>query len=170
MDRRALEEYERGPLSFERVVFPTLAERRDLGGRVVAGNWLDIGTRELLLDTNGYVLEGRSPLYRPEEAHAGPGGIRRGTWSWVDASASIHGSAVIEEGMVMEDAVVGEGAVVRRAVVGPGSVVEDGALVTGASLVGPGARIGTGCEVDFGMRVAPDAVLPAGSVTFGPPS
>jgi hypothetical protein len=49
-------------------------------------------------------------------------------------------------------------------------VVEGGALVTGASFVGPGARIGAGCEIDFGMRVAPDAVIRPGSVTFRPPA
>ena len=85
-------------------------------------------------------------------------------------AAAVHDAALIEEGIAMEDAVVGEGAVVRRAVIGPGAVVEAGALVNGASFVGPRARISTGCEIDFGMRVAPDAVLPAGYVTFRPPA
>lgn len=170
MARRALQEYPPGRLSFERVVFPTLAGRHDLGGIAVQGHWLDIGTQELLLDTNGYVMQGNSPLYRPDEPHGGPGGLRRGLWSWVDGTATVHDTAVIDEGMVMEEAVVAEGAVVRGAVVGPGAVVETGALVTGASFIGPGARIGSGCEIDFGMRVAPGAVLEAGSVTFRPPA
>jgi mannose-1-phosphate guanylyltransferase len=170
LQRRALEEYDRGRLSFERVVFPKLAERGDLGGSLVRGHWLDIGTQELLLDTNGYVMEGHSPLYRPNDPHGGPGGTRRGSWSWVDDSATLHDAAVIEEAVVMEGAVIEEGAVVRRAVVGPGAVVESGAMVTGASFVGPGARVGASCEIDFGMRVAPGAMLPAGSVTFRPPA
>jgi len=169
MQRRVLEEYDRGRLSFERVVFPTLAERHDLGGVLVKGTWLDIGTQELLIETNGFVMRGESSLYQPEAAHAGPGGIREGSWSWVADGATVHEGAVIEEGMVMDGARVAEGAVIRRAVVGPGAEIEAGALVAGASFVGPGARIGAGCEIDGGMRVAPDAVLPPGSVTFKPP-
>jgi mannose-1-phosphate guanylyltransferase len=170
LQRRALEEYPRGRLSFERVVFPTLAERRDLGGVRVEGRWLDIGTQALLLDTNGFVLSGQSTLHQPDAAHDGPGGQREGAWSWVADDAAVHAGAVIEEGMVMEGAEVHDGAVVRRAVVGPGSVVGEGALVTGDSFVGPGARIGAGCEIDGGMRVAPDAELPPGAVTFRPPA
>lgn len=170
LERRALEEYPRGRLSFERVVFPTLAARGDLGGVLVEGRWLDIGTQALLLDTNGFVLSGKSTLYRPETPHAGSGGNREGSWSWVADGATVHDDAVIEEGMVMEGAVVHGGAVVRRAVVGPGAVIGAGSLVTGDAFVGPGARIGAGCEIDGGMRVAPDAVLPPGSVTFRPPA
>ena len=169
LERRALDGYEEGRLSFERTVFPTLAERRDLGGVQVSGRWLDIGTPGLLLDTNGVVLRGESALYRPDRAHAGSGGERMGSWSWVAPSARVGEDAVIEEAMVMEGARVAGGAVVRRAVIGPGAVVVDGASVGGDSLVGPGSSIGAGCEVDFGMRVAPGAILEAGSVTFRPP-
>jgi len=169
LQRRALEEYDPGRLSFERSVFPALAERRDLGGTMVGGTWLDIGTQDLLIDTNGFVLRGESSLHRPETPHAGPGGTRQGSWSWVAEGAIVHSRAVVEEGMVMEGAEVAEGAVIRRAVVGPGALIGADAIVSGASLVGPGARIGAGCEIDGGMRVAPDAVLPPGSVTFRPP-
>ena len=169
MQRRALEEYGRGRLSFERVVFPNLVERRDLGGIAVSGRWLDIGTQELLLETNGIVMRGESSLHRPDVPHGGPGGSREGSWSWVADRALVDDAAVIEEGMVMEGAEVAVGAVIRRAVIGPGAVIGPDVLVTGASLVGPGARIGAGCEIDGGMRVAPDAVLAPGSVTFGPP-
>lgn len=169
MQRRALEEYDRGRLSFERVVFPNLVERRDLGGIEVSGRWLDIGTQELLLDTNGIVMRGESSLHRPDTPHGGPGGIREGSWSWVADRALVDDAAVIEEGMVMEGAEVAAGAVIHRAVIGPGAVIGPDVLVTGASLIGPGARIGAGCEIDGGMRVAPDVVLAPGSVTFGPP-
>ncbi|MCB2223882.1 MAG: NTP transferase domain-containing protein [Actinobacteria bacterium] len=170
LQRRALEGYEPGPLSFERVVFPTLAAAGDLGGVPVEGRWLDIGTQALLLDTNGYVLRGHSTLHRPPAAHAGAGGRREGEWSWVADGAEVDAAAVIEEGMVMEGASVAAGAAVRRAVVGPGAVVGEGALVTGCAFVGPGAHVGARCEIDAGMRVAPDAVLTAGSVTFRPPA
>jgi len=169
MQRSVLGEYDRGRLSFERVVFPALVERGDLGGIAVSGQWLDIGTQDLLLETNGIVMRGESSLHHPDSPHGGPGGVRAGSWSWVAGSAKVDDDAVIEEGMVMDGAEVAAGAVVRRAVVGPGAVIGPDALVTGASLVGPDARIGAGCEIDGGMRVAPGAVLAPGSVTFGPP-
>jgi NDP-sugar pyrophosphorylase family protein len=168
--RRALEEYPRGRLSFERVVFPALAERRELGGLAVTGRWLDIGTGELLLETNGVVLRGESTLHRPEGGpHAGPGGVREGSWSWVDPDAEVAADAVIEEGMVMAGARIGPGAVIHNAVVGPGAAIGPGSVVAGGAMVGPGADIGPGCEIDNGMRVGPGAVLDAGSVTFRPP-
>ncbi|MBU1226243.1 MAG: NTP transferase domain-containing protein [Actinobacteria bacterium] len=169
LQRRVLEEYQRGRLSFERVVFPTLTRRGDLGGILVSGTWLDIGTQQLLVDTNGFVMRGQSSLHRPAGPHGGSGGIRKGSWSWVAGGAVVHEGATIEEGMVMEGAEVADGVVVRGAVVGPGARIGAGALIAGASLVGPGATIGAGCEIDSGMRVAPDAVLPPGSVTFRPP-
>lgn len=169
LQRRVLESYPPGRLSFERVVFPALAGQGDLGGISVRGTWLDIGTPRLLVETNGFVLRGESSLHRPPHPHAGSGGVRRGAWSWVAEGATVHDGAVIEEGMVMEGAEVAEGAIVRRAVVGPGASIGRGAVVTDASLVGPGARIGAGCEIDAGMRVAPEAVLAPGSVTFGAP-
>ncbi len=169
LQRRVLEEYDRGRLSFERVVFPTLAERGDLGGILVSGTWLDIGTPQLLVDTNGFVMRGKSSLNPSATPHAGTGGIRKGSWSWVADGARVHDGAIVEEGMVMEGAEVDNGAVVRGAVVGPRARIGAGALVAGASLVGSAATIGAGCEIDVGMRVAPDAVLPPGSVTFRPP-
>lgn len=173
LQRRALEEYPKGSLSFERVVFPALAERNDLGGIVVDGDWLDIGTPELLLETNGYVLTGNSPLFRPDRPHLGPesaGGRRAGAWSWVGEGVEIAPDAVIEESLVLPGARVEAGAVVRHAVVGAAAAIGEGALITGASMIGPGAVIGSGCEIDAGMRVAPGAVLEPGSVTFRPPS
>lgn len=170
LDKRALDGYGPGPLSFERVVFPALAVERDLGGVPLRGRWLDIGTPALLLATNGIVMTGQSSLHRPPDPHGGPGGTRAGAWSWVADDARVHEGALVEEALVMSGAEVGDGAVVRRAVIGPGAVVEGGALVTGASLVGPGARIGAGCEIDSGMRVAPGAGIAPGAVTFRPPA
>jgi mannose-1-phosphate guanylyltransferase len=172
LERRALEEYSQGSLSFERVVFPALAERGELGGIVVSGSWLDIGTPDLLLDTNGYVLCGNSALHRPERSHLAPegsGGRRAGAWSWVAEGVEMEDAAMVEEALVLTGARIGAGAVVRRAVIGVGASVGPNALVTGASIVGPGAMIGAGCEIDAGMRVAPGAELPPGSVTFRPP-
>jgi mannose-1-phosphate guanylyltransferase len=169
MRREALFSYPKGPLSFERVVFPALAEQGKLGGVVVDGGWLDIGTPDLLLDTNGVALTGGTSLHAADSAHTGSGGRRDGAWSWVAAGAEIADDAVIEESMVLEGAVVSSGAVVRRGLVGWDATISRNCTVTGGAVVGPGAVIGAGCELAGGVRIAPDAELPPGSVTFLPP-
>ncbi len=169
MTREALADYPRGPLSFERVVFPDLAAGQRLGGVVVEGTWLDIGTPDLLLETNGFVLRGGSTLHRPESPHGGTGGVRDGGWSWVAPGAEVAADAVVAESLVLEGAVVGTGAQVRRGIVGWEATVGPGTTVTGSAVVGPGAVIGAGCEFDAGVRVGPGARVPDGSITFNPP-
>lgn len=161
MRREAIEPYPAGRLSFERVVFPELVEAGRLGGVAIEGEWLDIGTNQLYLDTHDAVAAGRSRLVRFED-DSDP-------WVWVDPTADVADSAVVAETLVLAGATVSPGATVRRAVIGPGARVETGAIVTGATLVGEGAVVGSGCELDHGMRVAPGATLTAGSITFSPP-
>jgi NDP-sugar pyrophosphorylase family protein len=170
MSRDALAAYQRGPLSFERVVFPDLAKRRRLGGVVVEGTWLDIGTPDLLLDTNGFVLGGGSSLHEPESPHAGTGGVREGGWSWVAPGAQVASDAVVAESLVLDGAVIEAGAVIRRGLVGWGAKVGSETTVTGSAVIGPGAVVGAGCEFDAGVRVGPGAEVPDGSITFNPPA
>lgn len=172
MSRSAIERYPEGRLSFERVVFPDLAERGVLGGVVIEGKWMDIGTPELYLDCTGDVLHGATVLHRPDGPHLVEGelaGRTAGSWSWIAPGASVAEGATVEEAVVLPGASVEAGAVVRRAVIGWGAVVEADSLVTGDTLVGAGARIGARSELDHGIRVAPTAELPPGAVTFSPP-
>lgn len=169
MTRAALDPYPRGRLSFERVVFPALAEAGSLGGVVVEGGWLDIGTPDLLLDTNGFVLQGGSSLHAPGSAHGGSGGRREGAWSWVAEGAEVAEDAVVAESLVLAGARIGPGARLHRGVVGWDATVGRDAVVRGAAVVGPGAVVGDGCELEAGARVAPGAHLPAHSITFRPP-
>ncbi len=162
MRREIIERYPRGPLSFERVVFPDLVESGELGAVTVEGEWLDIGTGELYLATHDAVAAGRSRLVRFPEPAADP-------WVAVEAGAVIEPGAIVEEAIVMAGATIQSGATVRRAVVGRRAIVESGALVTGASLVGEDAVIGGGCEIVNGARVAPGVTLAPGSITFSPP-
>lgn len=170
--RSAIEAYPEGPLSFEHVVFPDLVERHALGGVVIEGSWLDIGTPQLYLDTTGAVLNGATRLYEPSGPHLIDGtvdGIVGGGWSWVGEGARVFDGAVVEEAVILPGAVVERGATVRRAVVGWDAVVGEGSFVTGDSMVGVAARIGPDCELDFGVRVAPGTELGPGAVTFSPP-
>jgi len=165
MRRQALAGYPRGPLSFERVVFPDLVERRSLAGVTVDAAWIDIGTPALYLDTHAEVLIERGT------PHVGPQGTQpSGAWSWIADDAAVSPDATVSESVILGGAIVEDGAVVHRAVVGWNAEIGRGASVRGDTLVGSRARVGPGCELDHGMRVAADAVLSAGAVTFRPPT
>ncbi|MBT8192889.1 MAG: NDP-sugar synthase [Acidimicrobiia bacterium] len=162
MKKEVLERYPQGRLSFEHVVFPDLVEAGELGGFVIEGEWLDIGTNELYLATHDAVAAGRSRLVKFPDPVPAP-------WVYVEGGAEIEPGATVEEAIVLDGATIAAGAVVRRAVIGRGAVVEEGAIVTGASLVGENATIGAGCEIAAGARIAPGARLEPGSITFSPP-
>ncbi|MGI9609694.1 MAG: sugar phosphate nucleotidyltransferase [Acidimicrobiia bacterium] len=162
MKREVLEAYPDGPLSFEHAVFPDLVAAGGLGGFVIEGEWLDIGTNELYLETHDAVAAGRSRLVRFPEPVPDP-------WVYVEDGAVIDSAAIVEEAVVLAGATIAAGATVRRAVIGRGAVVEAGAIVSGSSLVGENATIGAGCEITAGARIAPGARLEPGSITFSPP-
>lgn len=172
MTRDAIAGYPEGPLSFERVVFPDLAERSALGGVVIEGRWMDIGTPELYLDATGAVLNGATSLHRPDGPHLVEGDVAGevgGAWAWVAPDATVAAGAIVRESVVLPGSVIESDAVIDRAVIGWDVVVESGSIVTGGTMIGAGARIGAGSELDHGMRVAPGAVLRPGDVTFSPP-
>jgi mannose-1-phosphate guanylyltransferase/phosphomannomutase len=174
-ERRTLEQFEPGPLSFERRVFPDLAAQKDLGATVIEGAWLDIGTPELFLDTHERLLTGRTALGKDTRPHgAGAGAVvegdRRGAWSWIGAGASIEEGATVREAVVLDGAVVRSGATVEHAVVGWGTEVRAGATVSGQTLVGRGCVIGESCELIGGMRVASGTVLGRRGISFTAPS
>lgn len=175
LQKRALASYPEGPLSFERVVFPDLVERGQLGAVVVEGAWLDIGTAELYLATHQRVLAGGSRLVSPVSAHlvepeAEVAGALRGAWSYIGPKAVIEAGAVVEEAVVLDRARIRTGAVVKGAVVGWEAEVKANAVVTDAAMVGEGAVIGEGCELAAGVRIAPRARLSRGAISFRPPA
>jgi mannose-1-phosphate guanylyltransferase len=166
MTRAAFEGYDPGPLSFERVVFPALAARGDLAGIVVEGRWIDIGTPDNYLDATAAVLRGESRLHHPEPAvHLADDG----PWAWVGRKAWVEEGATVTRSVLLPGARVVRGATVEDAIVGWEGVVGEDAVVRGHSMIGPRATIGSGCEIDHGARIAPDAVLPHGSITFTAP-
>lgn len=172
LTREAIADYPEGRLSFERVVFPDLTARSALGGVVIPGRWMDIGTPELYLDATGAMLQGATSLHRPDGPHLVEGEVEGevgGAWAWIAPGSTVAEGAVVRESVVLPGAVVEAGATVDRAVIGWGAVIGAGSTVTGATMVGARARIGAGSELDHGMRIAPDAVLRPGDVTFSPP-
>jgi len=172
MSRSAVEPYPAGRLSFERTVFPDLAERGALGGVVIDGRWMDIGTPELYLDATGAVLHHATGLHAPDGPHLVEGdlaGTVEGSWSWIAPGATVAVGATVAEAVVLPGATIESGATVRNAVVGWDATIGQGAIVTGASMIGRGAKIGAGTELDHGARIAAGAVLRPGDITFSPP-
>ncbi|MEE8331320.1 MAG: NDP-sugar synthase [Acidimicrobiia bacterium] len=172
-NRRAFEGFDAGRLSFERSVFPALVERGDLGGVVVTGSWLDIGTPDLWLESHAAILGGQTS-FEGARGHAAAEsaqihGERHGDWSWVGAGATIEEGATISDAIILDRAVVRQGANVRRAIVGWESVIGVGAEVSDLSLVGERCDVGAGCEL-IGIRVAPETHLEPGAITVSPPS
>ena len=174
LTRDALSRWDRGALSFERVVFPALVGESRLGASLVDGHWLDIGTAGLYLSTHDDVFGGATSVAHPGPSHhvaatADMLGVFDGDWAWVGEGCRVGEAAVIEESILLPGAVIGTGATIRRAIIGWGATVGDGATVTGEAMVGEGAVIGAECELDAGALIAPGAVLAPGSVTFSPP-
>lgn len=170
--REAIGRYPAGRLSFERVVFPELAARRALGGVVIAGRWMDIGTPQLYLDTTGAVLTGATRLHAPAGPHLVEGevaGSVGGAWSWVGEGAVVESGALVADSVVLPGARIRTGALIENAIVGWGADVGEHSTITGAAMIGASARIGVGTELDHGVRIAPNAVLGPGDVTFSPP-
>ncbi|MEX2418858.1 MAG: NDP-sugar synthase [Acidimicrobiia bacterium] len=164
MRPEALDIYEPGSLSFERVVFPDLVAAERLAGVVVDAAWIDIGTPSLYLDTHASVL------LEAGRAHVAPPGVATGgSWAWVAPDATVAEGAVVAESVILGGATVDEGAVIRRAIIGWGAHIGSGVIVTGDSVVGPRAKIRPGCELDHGMRIGPEVVLTERAVTFTPP-
>jgi len=170
LTRQALVGYPPGSLSFEHVVFPDLVARGGLGGVVLAGRWIDIGTPSLYLDTHEIVMGGGSSIHRPASAHFAPEEAEvGGSWTWVAPDALVAPGAIVEESVVLSGATVGTGAVIRRAIIGPRARVGEGTTITGDAIVGPDAVIGEGCELDHGARIAPGTTLAPGAIVFRPP-
>lgn len=172
MSKSAIASYEPGPLSFERVVFPDLVSRGELGGVVISGAWLDIGTPNLYLDCTATVLSGESGLHRPDGPHlieSDIAGSVGGGWCWVSPDVAVASGAVVEESVLLPGTRIEADAVVSRAIVGWDAEIGEGATVRGSSVVGAGASVGAGTELDEGIRIAPGAVLRPGDVTFSPP-
>jgi NDP-sugar pyrophosphorylase family protein len=167
----ALAPFPEGPLSMERVVFPSLAEAGRLHAIVTEGSWFDIGSSELYVTAHGYVISGVCRVHVPEPGtEHGPGrlaGKVKG-FAWVGEGAVVEEGATVEDGIVLPGATVRSGATVSRSVIGWGADVAEGAEVSAFSLVGEEASVGPRCEVR-GIRVAPGVKLPERAVTVRPP-
>ncbi|HET8606083.1 MAG TPA: NDP-sugar synthase [Gaiellaceae bacterium] len=180
------------PVSIEREVFPQLVEQGACYGLALDGYWLDVGTPESYLQAHRDVLErnfetevgdllGRDYTYADADAaveaearlvppvYVGgsvAAGARIGSVATIGRGATVAAGALVENAVIGPGARIGRGAVVVDSIVGADAVVGEECAVRGMSIVGPGARIGARNTLDGGIRVAADAVIPDGALTF----
>ncbi|MBT8208584.1 MAG: NDP-sugar synthase [Acidimicrobiia bacterium] len=150
LTKAAIAAHPLGRLSFERTIFPDLADRGRLAGRVVHGRWLDIGLPELYIETNGVML-GRHVA----DATADVRGELAGEWSYCGPRSTVETAARVDESIVLDDATIGEHVHLRRSVIGWGASIGSHVHLRDV-VVGEGAKIADGAIVPPGSRIGPD--------------
>jgi mannose-1-phosphate guanylyltransferase len=177
----ALERFAQGPLSFERMVFPTLlADGERLSGYIHDGVWTDLGTPDRFLTGQRLVLDGAMdwpPLGdltdlgarddRP--AHIGvlvgrdvqiAHDVRLDPPVVLGDRVSIGSGAAVGPYVVAgPDVSVGDGADVSESLLSDGAVVAQGAVLI-AGLLAAGARVAPGTHVK-GTVAGPEPSDPA---------
>lgn len=166
LEPEALRGFPRGPLSFERDVFPGLvADGAHVEGVVSDAVWADLGTPERFLAGHRLALDGRLRWPTLDEVGtADADGVRRGADVEVAADARLIGPCLLDAGVR-----VGPGAVVGpHAVLGAGTVVGPRAQVRD-TVVREDVRIGAGAQLDgvlagIGVTIGTDVHLTPGTV------
>ncbi len=145
-------------VSIERETFPRmLAETGRLYAMRSDAYWLDIGTPEKYLQSQGDVVQGALGL------PPSPGATERAPGIWVQGTPTIDDGAVLEAPVLVGDGtVVQAGARVTGSVLGAGCVVEAGARVV-RSVLHRGARLAANAEA-IDAVVGADALVDAGAI------
>ncbi len=145
------------PYSFERGLFPTLLDRKELVlSYVLDKYWIDIGTPGKYLEAHHDILAGRFSSRR----------IRAST---LDRSALPANAAIDEKSIIDVDVTVRPGARIENSVIGRNCKIEEGAQIVD-SVVWPGttldadsriegAILGKGCYVGRAAILRPGVIL-----------
>ncbi len=166
-----LREFQEGPLSFERQVFPALlASGATIAGVVHDGVWTDLGTPERLLAGQRLVLDGALawPPLDDLAPHAPVPGVRVGRDVRISPDARLDAPLVLGDGVQ-----VGAGAAVGPHVVAAPGVIIGGRADVANSLLSAGVRVGDGATVVDSLLAEGVAVRAGDSVdgaTLGPPA
>lgn len=196
LDPRVLDQVPPGEhYSFERQLFPDLLEQGErLYGFPSDCYWLDLGTPSKYLAAHHDILGGEIEVLM--RGRRGDDGVTVGEGASIDASAHVHGPALIGDGVavgpgarIMPLSSIGDGVTVAAGARVEASVVLDGAVLgerstVEESIVGKGAVLGAGCHVadgsvlgdnivsgddnEFrnGIRVWPSTTIEAGRIKF----
>lgn len=164
LERTAVEGIAPGrAVSFEREVFPALAERGELYAYQAQGYWNDIGTPERYLEATRDLLMGTLSSSLPERTASGSllhetarvDGAEVGGHSVVGARCELAPGARLSGAVLFDGVRVGDQASVVGSVLAERVVVEAGARIDAGAMVGADACVVEGASVPAGARVAP---------------
>jgi mannose-1-phosphate guanylyltransferase len=150
-------------VSFEREVFPVMAEEGVLYGYPAEGYWIDIGTPERYLEATQDLLSGKVASTLPPTDETSsliyPGcitmGAQIGPLSVLGEQCSVGDRSVVERSVLHRHVMVGHDCTIEGAVLAEGVRTGDGVRVGERALVGAGATIAAGANVAPGARVEP---------------
>jgi mannose-1-phosphate guanylyltransferase len=172
LDPAALLHLPRGPLSFERDVFPSMLEDgAHIEGFVWDGVWQDLGTPERYREGHRLALVGDLDWPSVRDVDEVAAGVRVAAGAEIDAAAHLESPILIlDRTRIAAEATVGPGAFVGTdCEIGAGAVVTGGAVLHGHVTLGDGvvARgliAGEGACVESGAELGRDVVLGPGEV------
>jgi len=144
------------PYSFERGLFPTLLENRELVlSYVLDGYWIDIGTPAKYLEVHHDILAGRFRSSRVARNGKNPKAFANASIdeeSIIDSDVTIRSGVRIENSVIGRNCKIGEGAQVVDSVIWPGVTIDAEARVMGSI-------VGKGCMIGHSALLNPGAVL-----------
>jgi NDP-sugar pyrophosphorylase family protein len=145
------------PYSFERGLFPTLLERKELvQSFILKDYWIDIGTPKKYLEVHHDILAGRFTSKRVPAAvkdrSAFPADSSIDERSIIDADVTVRNGVRIENSVIGRNCRIEEGAQIIDSVVWPGNTLDADSCVEGAIL-------GKGCYVGRSVSLRPGVVL-----------
>ena len=178
-----------GQQDFGKDIFPRmLADGRRLYGISAEGYWCDIGSPEAYRECCMDILSGKTDILHSVSArHTGvlsesklPMGISIAPPVWIgkncviEIGASIGPNVVISDGsyiakdVVVADSVVngasiGREAEVCGAIIGRRTIIGEKAEIEEGAVLGDGVNVGNGALVISGVKIWPEAEIPAGA-------
>jgi NDP-sugar pyrophosphorylase family protein len=143
------------PYSFERGLFPTLLENKEVVMSYVREDyWIDIGSPTKYLEVHHDILSGRFASPRVPQSSLDrallPPGAVVDSKSIVDADVTIRSGVRIENSVIGKNCKIEEGAHVVDSVIWAGTTLDAESRVFGA-IVGKGCYIGRSAEVRHGV-------------------
>jgi len=138
------------PYSFERGLFPTLLENKELVlSYIHNGYWIDIGTPQKYLEVHHDILAGR--FHSPRISKNGDGNI-------IDSDVTIRSGARIENSVIGRNCKINESAQIINSIVWPGTTIDADARINGA-IVGKGCMIGPSVVLNPGTVLGDKSVF-----------
>ena len=145
------------PYSFERGLFPTLLERKELVMSYILGKyWIEIGIPAKYLEVHHDILAGRFKSKRVPSSAVDRSAIAANVS--IDAKSILDADVTIRSGALIENSVIGRNCKLEEGVHVVDSVIWPGTTLDAESRV-EGAIVGKGCYVGRSVTLRPGVVL-----------